>query len=153
MKVHTSQWALDSFSEDRPSQLRMVLEVRYSGSQRSRLDLAQEGLGQANLWGSRLLWRSRNRNLGSFRNIRVSSPYLLYVATTHSSSRQFHFEHLGCDCLDNHTWQPFVSPQVVFHIHLISRLKCPVFRFSIMPVLLLLLLLFDSLSSVRFQQV
>ena len=55
MMVHTSQWALDSFSEDRPSQLRMVLEVRYSGSQRSRLDLAQEGLGQANLWGSRLL--------------------------------------------------------------------------------------------------
>ena len=54
MKVHNSQWALDSFSVDRPSQLRMVSKVKYSGSQRSRSDSAQEGLGQSNLWGSRL---------------------------------------------------------------------------------------------------
>ena len=74
-------------------------------------------------WGLGCFWRSWNRNLGNFRNIRVLSPYLLYVATTHSSSRQFYFEHLGCDCFDNHTWQPFVSPQVVFYLHLISRLK------------------------------
>ena len=127
MKVHTSQWALDSFSAGRPSQLRMVSQVEYSGSQGSRSDSAQEGPGQSNLWVSRLFLKFQNRNLGTFRNIRVSSPYLLYVATTHSSSRQFHFEHLGCDCLDNHTWQPFVSPQVVFHIHSISRRKCPVF--------------------------
>ena len=55
MKVHTSQWAMDSFSVDRPSQLRMVLKVKYSGFQRSRSDLAQESLRQANLLGSRLL--------------------------------------------------------------------------------------------------